>query len=151
MDNLARDVKMAMALGYGVHYGKYKADHPNTAYQTDEEILGSAKRKTRPRELPQQEMVTCRYCGKTFPKSAYGRQFCDDDCRRYFYDQRKREKKMGIVHPANKCVICGEPVLGKRLRKYCSPNCREIGERERYQFNLARAKMRREQKKWEGL
>lgn len=30
LDNLERDVVAAMRLGYGVHYGAYKADHPHT-------------------------------------------------------------------------------------------------------------------------
>lgn len=28
-DNIERDVIAAMKLGYGVHYGAYKADYPN--------------------------------------------------------------------------------------------------------------------------
>ena len=29
-DNLELDSRMAMDLGYGVHYGRFKADHPHT-------------------------------------------------------------------------------------------------------------------------
>lgn len=28
LDNIEKDVIAAMELGYGVHYGHYKADHP---------------------------------------------------------------------------------------------------------------------------
>ena len=30
MDNLDKDIRMAEKLGYGVHYGAFKADYPNT-------------------------------------------------------------------------------------------------------------------------
>ena len=35
-DNLDLDVRRAQLLGYGIHYGRYKADHPNTKqYETE--------------------------------------------------------------------------------------------------------------------
>lgn len=152
MDNLARDVRMAEKLGYGCHYGWYKADHPHTADLTDEEILGlPVKGKKKKPVAKGPEMTVCRWCGKSFPTSRHGRQYCNDDCRRYAYEKVKRERKKAAVQKNKICVICGGPITGRGNRKYCSFDCRQIGEREQYQIRLAKEKRKREQKKWEGL
>lgn len=152
MDNLARDVRMAEKLGYGCHYGWYKADHPHTADLTDEEILGlPVKGKKKKPVAKGPEMTVCLWCGKSFLASRYGKQYCNDDCRRYAYEKVKYERKKGAMREGKVCAVCGKPITTERNRKYCSPNCRDIGERERYQFRLSRAKMKREEKKWEGL
>ena len=147
MDNLERDVRMAEKLGYGCHYGWYKADHPHTADLTDDEILGLPQRNEKPKPKEDPDMTVCRYCGKSFPKSSYGRQFCDDYCRRYYYERRKRERKKGEMRDGKVCAICGKPIATERNRKYCSDNCREVGNRERYQFYLAQQKVKRDRKR----
>ena len=43
MDNLARDVALAEKLGYGCHYGRFKAVYPNTMDKSIEEILVEAE------------------------------------------------------------------------------------------------------------
>lgn len=146
MDNLARDVALAEKLGYGCHYGRFKAVYPNTMDKSIEEILGTGKGsmpKAPPRKEPQ--MRKCKNCGKEFPAGPYEKIYCNDDCRRYYYDRQKWAQMKGVVEASAKCVICGKPVLTKRRRKYCSDKCYELGYREQYQAYLAKAKLKREQ------
>jgi predicted nucleic acid-binding Zn ribbon protein len=89
-------------------------------------------------------MTVCLWCGETFPTTRYRKQYCNDDCRRYAYDKIKRDRKNGVMRDGKVCAICGKPITTERNRKYCSTNCREIGERERYQFNLAKKRVKRE-------
>lgn len=72
MDNLMLDVIAAGKLGYGCHYGRYKADHPHTI---------------RP-EQDQTEYIACKYCGKSFPKTRVDKKFCCADCATA-YSKRK--------------------------------------------------------------
>lgn len=157
MDNLERDVRMAEKLGYGCHYGWYKADHPHTAELTDEEILGLPVKgkKKKPAAKKGPEMTVCLWCGESFPATRHRRQYCNDDCRRYAYEKVKRERKKAEAHAADQkeklCVVCGKPVTGKGCVKYCSIDCRQVGEREQYQIRLAKERMKRAQKKLGGL
>lgn len=69
LDNIGRDVVNAMALGYGVHYGNYKADYPNT-------------RDMEP-EIPV-ETKPCLYCGAPIRlRNGNDRRklYCNDACR----------------------------------------------------------------------
>lgn len=83
LDNIERDVIAAMALGYGVHYGNYKADHPHTKDVPAEEI-------------PADHLRRCRYCGRIF--STHGRHFrklyCDDECRQAYNSRQEYQKKL---------------------------------------------------------
>lgn len=156
MDNLARDVRMAEKLGYGCHYGWYKADHPHTADLTDEEILGlPVKREKKKPVAKGPEMTVCLWCGESFPTSVYGRKYCNDDCKRNAVEKRKREREKAAVKAAVKKdklrTVCGKLVTGRGNVKYCSFDCRQVGEREAYQIRLAKEKMKRAEKKWEGL
>lgn len=80
MDNLEKDVAAAMRLGYGVHYGRYKADHPNTKEDAGEDP-GNRK---------------CRNCGE--PIRATGlrnrRLYCDDRCRKAYNYKMAQQKRM---------------------------------------------------------
>lgn len=82
LDNIERDVVNAMALGYGVHYGNYKADYPNTRDMEPEIIV-----ETKP----------CLYCGKPIQLingNDRRKRFCNDDCRDG-YNSRQRFLKGG--------------------------------------------------------
>lgn len=90
LDNIEKDVIAAMELGYGVHYGHYKADHPHTREDKPEP------------QIPEEYMRTCRYCGRQFSTRGqhYRKLYCDDDCRqaynsrqKYLAKQRKEELK----------------------------------------------------------
>lgn len=150
MDNLERDVRMAEKLGYGCHYGWYKADHPHTADLTDEEILGLPVKGKRKQRKKGPDMTACLWCGKSFLTTSHGKQYCNDDCRRYAYEAKRREQK-GKVIKDKRCPVCGKPVVGIRNRKCCSAECQDVADREQYQMRLAKAKMKRDAKKLEGL
>ncbi len=47
MDNLDRDVREARRLGYGVRYGRYKADHPHTKPDPNAQVEEPEIRKCR--------------------------------------------------------------------------------------------------------
>lgn len=89
-DNIERDVIAAMKLGYGVHYGAYKADYPNTK---DAEINLD--------ELDPDQIRICRGCGKRFGLTdrSSRKLYCSDECRAEhnsrLYCQRKKEQREG--------------------------------------------------------
>lgn len=70
LDNIERDSAMAMKLGYGVHYGRYKADHPHTRSEEPEKKLT-------------EDAKPCVRCGKLFEprKSGQEQKFCCEQCR----------------------------------------------------------------------
>lgn len=79
MNNLDKDIRMAAKLGYGVHYGAYKADYPNTKEKTPERIDDSVQ--------------PCLYCGMLFRKDQGRRKlFCTDACRQMYHSQKEYEK-----------------------------------------------------------
>ena len=70
MDRLTRDVLEAERLGYGVHYGHYKADHPHTG--------DPGPRKIDPGSVE----CICTQCGKKYTKPRNSaRHFCSNECR----------------------------------------------------------------------
>lgn len=76
LDNIERDVILAERLGYGCHYGRYKADHPHT--RVEEESAVEVK------PLPD-SLKPCRFCGKLFDPEMQGhtkaRAFCSYECQ----------------------------------------------------------------------
>ena len=71
LDNIERDVVAAMKLGYGVHYGHYKADYPHTK--------DCSPTKDHPQSLPDAgEEFHCALCGKVFLRSHGGQKYCSD-------------------------------------------------------------------------
>lgn len=67
MSNLDRDVREAARLGYGVHYGRYKADHPHTAPAVE--------------DGPPEKTVACGHCGSLFVPKRYNQRYCCDVCK----------------------------------------------------------------------
>ena len=80
MDNLEKDVAAAMRLGYGVHYGRYKADYPKTKEDTGADPY----------------IRECRYCGKRFRAAGLrnGKLYCDDWCRDAYNSRKAYQKRM---------------------------------------------------------
>ena len=78
MSNLDEDIRMTEALGYGVSYGKYKADHPT---QVD------VKAPEEDEKLP-----VCACCGKVIFPSRKGKKYCGKLCidRVYHNNRNKR-------------------------------------------------------------
>lgn len=126
MDNLTRDVIRAKALGYGCHYGKYKADHPNRA----------AEIPVKERE-PERTKI-CQNCGNEF--SLDGRKANTKYCCTFCYNQanakrafqRAREKAGTAQIKTKICKICGrEFSIEDRYAgtKCCSPECKRENRR----------------------
>ena len=153
MDNLARDVALAEKLGYGCHYGRFKAVYPNTMDKSIEEILGSgkakrAKAKTTAAAMP--ETRKCKGCGREMLAGPYHKLYCDEDCKRYHYEKRKRERRKDAIAAGKICVKCGKPVISGRHYKYCSDKCCEEAQREQYEAFKARQVVERKRKRMEA-
>lgn len=88
-DNIDLDMAAARRLGYGCHYGHFKADHPYT--KDDNEARLAAKPKRAPQERPVYEIV-CRGCGKTFTSPNRLRKYCDDRCKSKTDGAKQRAK-----------------------------------------------------------
>lgn len=114
------DMQRADALGYGCHYGDYKADNPNTRaeYERLTEAQGG-------------ELATCPWCGQQF-KKAVGRgpkKFCSEACGdRYRAAERyKKNRKPGETVA---CAICGKDFTKTANHHiYCSRECYAEGQR----------------------
>ena len=68
-------------LGYGVHYGQYKADHPCTKGPETPPDTGSAR--------------ICPQCGDRFFLTRFNQKYCSTRCQNLAgmrrYNQRKKE------------------------------------------------------------
>lgn len=81
MDNITKDVLMAQALGYGCHYGRFKADYPHTREDTE-----------KPVQVPENgRFARCPICKKTFYTTSKRRKYCEDICLEKANSVRDRE------------------------------------------------------------
>lgn len=119
MDNLSRDVREAMRLGYGVHYGRYKADYPYTA---DHSV-----------ENPEQkaQIIRCKHCGREFEQMHKNRQYCSDECKELEKEKCRRQRESRPELPTGEaiCPVCGGVFIrtSKNVRKqYCSQSCASV-------------------------
>lgn len=90
-DNLDLDSRAALALGYGVHYGRYKTDHPHT--RAEREARGEVDEKKRP---PRRSYTyVCPVCGGTFTTPTKSRKYCSQVCktRKEYTQQKEAERK----------------------------------------------------------
>ena len=106
MDRLEMDSVLMEKMGYGVHYGKYKANHPHT-----EELAHFQAGKP-------EEKRQCAFCGKEFESNDRRKMYCDDDCKVRARNKRKSDSKRAKM----KCVVCGKRLDGRR-NVYCSDEC----------------------------
>lgn len=83
-DNLDLDVRRAQLLGYGIYYGRYKADHPNTKGDNTEPFGSQDGSKFR----------VCPICGNRFQigKRQGCRRYCSDQCYREQGRQYARQR-----------------------------------------------------------
>lgn len=90
LDRLTRDAIAAEQAG--MSYGKYKALHPHTPDEGEED-----QEPPRPKVDPDKYERVCETCGKTFYLTTKVRQkYCSDYCRTFARSQREqklREKK----------------------------------------------------------
>ena len=114
MDNIDRDLREAERLGYGCHYGWYKADHPYTAEPEEEQ---SKKNGT----------GICRCCGAMFYKGGRAKLYCSDECREKYNQQKAmRAKEKFPLGPAI-CVVCKKAFARKRATNVCcSRSCAAV-------------------------
>jgi endogenous inhibitor of DNA gyrase (YacG/DUF329 family) len=113
------DMQRANALGYGCHYGDYKADHPNT--RGEFERLTEKTRRADPSVKPQ----ICPHCGKEFTRTRgqNRRKYCSDECQSRHYNAT-HYKKTTDTGKTVACPICGtEFVTKNQHHKYCSREC----------------------------
>ncbi len=128
-DHLDYDTRRAQELGYGVHYGRYKADHPNTRAEYER----AAERK--PKKPPTKTILTCKMCGLEFVKGTGPKQlYCSPECKEEAgrrAKQESKERKRAKYNTATTCPICGaEFVSSPKHIKYCSVECSNQANRE---------------------
>lgn len=118
MDHLTRDVLEAKRLGYGCHYGWYKADHPHTKPVDDDlqALVCSGQEDTR----------ICKQCGKPFVPEHRARQYCSDACKQIYSAKLNLEARRRAIAnlPTKSCALCGKefhPHNNKQI--YCSISC----------------------------
>ena len=106
-DNIDRDCMRAMALGYGVHYGRFKADYPHTA--------------DRDEVVPQYPPRICPQCGTEFLPGRDNQKYCSEECKYEFNRIHRMRNPMRARQPF--CKRCGAPVIDPKQRVYCSKAC----------------------------
>lgn len=96
-DNIDLDVEDAERLGYGCHYGHYKADHPNTKDANEDRLY--PKKKKREAQLQPRTIYekVCPVCGKKFTTTWVSKKYCDDLCK-----QRSDNKKWNKIYADRK-------------------------------------------------
>ena len=138
LDRLTRDVLAAEKAG--MSYGKYKALHPHTPEEDEQEH--PEEEEERPARVPSsviarpgQRLCTCAQCGMQFATTAKqtNKRYCSDQCRikhgNDVRNERRRRNKPG--RPAV-CPICGTDfVTDFHSRLYCSTECYTEGQRRR--------------------
>lgn len=77
-----------------------------------------------------QEEAPCKGCGKRFENRPKGwiRTFCDNDCRRDYFNAQQSKKRAKSRITVTNCEECKTPLLptGKRLgrpRRFCGEPC----------------------------
>lgn len=117
-DNLVMDCRRAMELGYGVHYGHYKADHPHTR---DTSLDPEPEHK-----YPERE---CKNCGEPFWPHRGDQIYCCEECRNE--RNRKSETKRPDLARQTHCKRCGAEIVAPKFRVYCSWECQEAAYKKR--------------------
>jgi hypothetical protein len=90
-DNIDLDVMDAQRLGYGVHYGNYKADHPYTAAANEARLQPARKPSTTTGAKLYKKV--CPVCNRQFTAQRKDRKYCSDRCQYMHY-------KTGYKHRA---------------------------------------------------
>ena len=138
LDRLTRDAIAAQEAG--MSYGKWKALHPHTPDEDDEEDQGPAVGENC-------EVAICEHCGERFVKFKYqkNKRFCCVSCQSCHNSaKRHAEKKRNKPGKTVVCRICGADFVTEvHNRIYCSTECYAEGQRrrnlERYQEQQKKA------------
>lgn len=132
MSNLDRDLAEAKRLGYGVWYGRYKADYPG------EPVV---KPEPEPEPVVEEEPLdaVCALCGQPFHKYNMYHKYCSVACSEEANRRRSRDKyrrKEPITEKIT-CPVCGIVFLPThRAQKYCDKACRREAELEAKRKNV---------------
>jgi hypothetical protein len=142
LDRLTRDAIAAQEAG--MSYGQWKALHPHTPDEDDENE----------QELdPDKEVAVCEHCGQRFIKSKRQttRRFCGADCQKNYNSKKRREKaRQEAIGRTAVCPICGADFLANyQHRIYCSPECFAEGQRQRNKDRVHRKQSTPSKKKLE--
>jgi hypothetical protein len=83
LDNIDLDMRDAARLGYGVQYGRFKADHPFTKDANEERLTGKQKKQPAPEKvsIKQVHEKLCPICGKKFITTTKLKKYCCPKCR----------------------------------------------------------------------
>ena len=136
MSNLDKDLAEAKRLGYGVWYGRYKADHPGTPVV-----------KPEPEPVVEEEPpdAVCDICGKPFLKYNYRQKYCSRECseeaNRRRSNAKYRQKAPFTQLTCSYCVIVFLP--SNRAQKFCSSECQRLNEIEKKREKRMSAKDRK--------
>lgn len=140
LDRLTRDAIAAQEAG--MSYGKWKAQHPHTPDEDDEEEGLEID--------PDSEVATCERCGERFVKLKWQKtkRFCSYRCQdRQYHEKKQQEKKRTKPGKPAVCPICGADfVADYQHRIYCSSECYAESQRQKNSRNASR----REKQKKEG-
>ena len=129
------DMQQCEALGYGCHYGNYKADHPNTRAEFERLTDAPPPKK---QVDPGRYERTCVQCGKTFYLSNKTRVlYCSPDCRLKANSEREKAKRQPIF---KSCECCGKRFQSIRGAKYCGAECYAYMQRVKAAMNKYKRK-----------
>lgn len=136
MSNLDRDLAEAKRLGYGVWYGRYKADHPG-------EPVVKPEPEPEPEPVVEEKPpdAVCALCGKPFRKCKSHQNYCSWECSEEANRRRSnaRYRRKAPITEKITCPVCGIVFLPtNRAQKYCGKVCSREAELE-----AKRAKYRR--------
>jgi len=107
-----------MELGYGVHYGHYKADHPHTR---DTSLDPEPEHK-----YPERE---CKNCGEPFRPHRGDQIYCCEECRIEY--NRLHTMKNPNRARQKFCRRCGKPITDPKQRVFCGKVCLYSYDQER--------------------
>jgi ribosomal protein L37AE/L43A len=78
LDNIDLDMIDADRLGYGVQYGRFKADHPFTKEANEPRLAGRKQIKECVKKV---YVFNCPTCGEEFTTTNKNRVYCCDKCK----------------------------------------------------------------------
>lgn len=127
MSNLDRDLAEANRLGYGVWYGRYKADHPAVPVEEPEP-------EVEPLVKEDPNDAVCVICGMHFRKRRLTQKYCGMACSEEANRRRSKakfERNAPIIKELT-CPYCGIVFLPmNRAQKYCSRECQRGNDNEK--------------------
>ena len=83
LDNIDLDMRDAARLGYGVQYGRFKADHPFTKDANEEKLIGKKNKQPATEKISIKQVYEkiCPVCGKKFTATNKLKKYCCPQCR----------------------------------------------------------------------